>query len=85
MDAAKCQKNLTAFVEFEDRPAGALESGHRTVRVNADHEQVPIPGSLLKISDVPRVKEIETAVGEHDRKASFTPGIRGFSDRVHSI
>ncbi len=66
---AQARDDLGALARGDEGAPLALQESHLLVRVDADDEQVAQALRRLKVTDVPDVQQVETAVGEDDARA----------------
>src|SRR5215831_15247160 len=67
------------------RPCGALEPLHRGVAVEADDQPVATGARLAQELDMPRMEEIEAAVGEAYRQPVPAPRRNAVPDGVQAL
>ena len=63
-DAFQSRQKQAAFECTQDRPLRSFYFSDRSVAVNSNHQGVAQTACILKITYVPRMQNIETAVGE---------------------
>src|SRR5882672_5697604 len=69
VDALERRHELEALLQREERAPASLELPSRGVGVQGDEEGLARLLRALEIADVPHVKEVEDAVGEHESLA----------------
>src|SRR5262249_13854853 len=69
IDVAQGGEDLRALLGGHHRSAGALETRHRGVAVDADEEHVAESACGVQVPEVTDVQEIEAAVGEDNTLA----------------
>ena len=71
IDKRKGSDDRHSFFFFEDGTPFSFQFSDRTVAVEGDYQNIPLPFCLFKVTDVSDMDKVKTPVGQNDPLALF--------------